>query len=210
MTAEATEAARPVLEVAWAGRALEDAPDSGDLHVFVPFDGGALLAVIDGLGHGPEAARAARAAAEVLAAHAIEPVDQLVQRCHERLRRTRGAVMTLCAVDGRADASTWLAVGNVEAELVHLEPDGGPRRSAIAGRGGVVGYRMPPLRKIELPLRAGDTLVLATDGIRGGFGDRVEPWRAVQDIADRILAEHGKPTDDALVCVARYLQGGGS
>lgn len=207
MTEGATEADPPVLEVASAGRALDGAADSGDLHVFVPFDGGALLAVIDGLGHGPEAARASRAAAEVLASHAIEPVGELVQRCHERLRRTRGAVMTVCAVNSRAGASTWLGIGNVEAELVRFEPGGAPRRTAIAARGGVVGYRIPPLKTTELPLRAGDTLVMATDGIRGGFGDRVEAWRAVQDIADRILAEHGKQTDDALVCVARYLPG---
>ena len=49
----------PLLEWGVATRALEGQSESGDMAVVVPFDHGVLAAAVDGLGHGPEAARAA-------------------------------------------------------------------------------------------------------------------------------------------------------
>jgi len=49
--------------------------------------------------------------------------------------------------------------------------------------------------------------VLATDGIDSGFGRAITAGGTAQDIADRILGEHGKASDDALVVVVRYLPG---
>ena len=57
------------LEVGVAERALEGERRSGDRAVFAAYDGGALVAAIDGLGHGGGAADAADAAAKVLVAH---------------------------------------------------------------------------------------------------------------------------------------------
>src|SRR5216684_479702 len=68
---------------------------SGDRQAVVLFPGGALVAVVDGLGHGELAAVPAETAIEALERYAREPVVALIQRCHERLRGTRGAVMTL-------------------------------------------------------------------------------------------------------------------
>jgi hypothetical protein len=48
--------------------------------------------------------------------------------------------------------------------------------------------------------------VLATDGIRSDFAPTVTPARSPRELADAILAQHGRDTDDALVLVAR-LQG---
>jgi len=47
---------------------------------------------------------AAAAAAEILEGFAGEPVGSLLERCHERLRGTRGAAITLIVVD--ADAAS--------------------------------------------------------------------------------------------------------
>ena len=57
-----------------------------------------------------------------------------------------------------------------------------------------------------IPVRWGDILILATDGIRSDFARDVIVTDPVQRIADRILAEHRKGTDDALVLVSRYLR----
>jgi hypothetical protein len=194
-----------VVDFGWAGAALEG-DESGDLHAVVRFPDGALVAVVDGLGHGPEAAAAARAAACVLEAHAGEPVTDLVERCHEALRRTRGAVMTLASFDSRRSSMTWTAVGNVEAILLRASRAATPPREAILPRGGVVGYQLPPLRASTLPVSAGDTLILATDGIRSAFSHDPDLDRAgPQEIADCLLARYARGTDDALVLVARYL-----
>jgi serine/threonine protein phosphatase PrpC len=196
-----------VIECGSAAAALEG--ESGDVHVVAAFPHGALVAVIDGLGHGPEAAAAARAAASILETHAGEPVTALVERCHEALRKTRGAVMSLASFDARDDASiTWTGVGNVEGFLQRA--DRARPREAIALRGGIVGYHLPTLRAETLAVSPGDTLVMATDGIRSEFSAALAMEGSPQEMADAIFDRYARGSDDALVVVARYLGAGES
>src|SRR3989454_8581110 len=48
--------------------------ESGDLHLIKPVGSGVLVSVVDGLGHGAEAAAAARAAVAALSRYADESV----------------------------------------------------------------------------------------------------------------------------------------
>lgn len=191
---------RTLLDWAWAGSALE--AESGDLHVVAEFPGGVLVAVIDGLGHGVEAAASANAAAGILAAAAGAPLETLMERCHEALRRARGAVMSLARFEG--PSMTWAGVGNVEGVLLRGE-GGRARREAIPLRGGILGYQLPSVRAATVPIAPGDTLILATDGIRSGFGDGLPARATPRALADGILARHARGSDDALVLVARWL-----
>lgn len=195
---------RLVVEWAAQGAALQGEPVSGDVDVVAGFDGGALVALIDGLGHGVEAAEASQEAARVLRAHAGEPPAELVERCHEALRGTRGVAMSVAAFDARTSSMTWVAVGNVEAVLVRARAAGGGRE-AVTPRGGVVGYQLPALRPGVLPVAPGDTLVMATDGIRSAFLGELAPGSSPQGIARAVFSRHARGNDDALVLVARYL-----
>jgi phosphoserine phosphatase RsbX len=194
-----------VIEWAVATLALEGEEESGDLHVVRPYDGGALVAAIDGLGHGPEAAVAARRAAEALEEHHREPVGTLLERCHENLRGTRGAVITLASfADGRM---AWAGVGNIEGTLLRADPEEERPRESVLLAGGVPGHQLPSLRVNELPVSPGDLLVMSTDGVRGGYIDLITVSDPPQKLADRLLEAFGKGTDDALVLVARYTGG---
>jgi serine/threonine protein phosphatase PrpC len=175
----------------------------GDSFVVEERDGGLLAAVIDGLGHGLEAAEAARRAARVLEANAAEPVVTLIERCHAALRRTRGAVMSVASL--RAGELTWTGVGNVEGFLLRWRRTDGPARETINVRGGIVGYQIPQVRATTVPVSEGDTLVMVTDGIRSSFAADLKLPQAPQDMADGLLARHGRGSDDALALVARYL-----
>jgi hypothetical protein len=75
-------------------------------------------------------------------------------------------------------------------------------------RGGVVGFRLPPLQAVVIPVSAGDILIFATDGIRSGFDDGLNIHAPLQHLADTICSQYTKGTDDALVLVARYLGDG--
>jgi hypothetical protein len=167
-----------------------------------------LVAVVDGLGHGAEAATAARAAVATLERHAHESALALVARCHQALAGTRGAVMSLAHFDYRAGIMTWLGVGNVEGILLYANPAEESARATLVTRGGIVGQAVPPLRAATVPVAAGDTLLFASDGIKAGFADRLPGDASPQQWADQILAHHAKGTDDALVLVARYLGAG--
>jgi phosphoserine phosphatase RsbX len=195
------------LPIVWgvSSRAFGAAKETGDLHVVVHGAQSVLVATIDGLGHGREAALAARAAATILEQYDDEPLIELMQRCHEGLRRTRGAVLSMASFDLRASTMTWLGVGNVEGALFRADKSPGRRRDSLVLRGGVVGYRIPTLRGAQHHLGNGDLLIFATDGVRTSFAASSPEGIDVQEIADAILARHGKATDDALVVVVRYL-----
>jgi hypothetical protein len=199
----------PVVEWAVAAQAHPGQDVSGDRHVILETPGNAVAIVIDGLGHGPRAAAAADAAAAALDGHGTEGVAALLRLCHRALRGTRGAVMSLASFDVQAGAMTWLGVGNVMGFLLYAEPEEGRVREVLLVRGGVVGYNLPTLRPVVVPIRPGDTLILATDGVRSSFSTGLDATGPPQKVADRILLQHGRRTDDALVLVARYVGGGG-
>jgi serine/threonine protein phosphatase PrpC len=189
--------------VSW--RALPGERESGDLHVVSPFENGVLIGVVDGLGHGPEAAAAARIAGDVLQAHADESVLALVEQCHTALRKTRGVVLSIASINALDNQMTWTAVGNVEAILFYADRAARPSREVVSVRNGVVGYQLPALRATVRPLMAGDTLVFATDGINDGFSNDMPLDLSPQASASQILNRFGKDNDDALVLVARWL-----
>jgi len=193
------------LELGVAERALPGEYRSGDRAVLVSYEGGALVAAIDGLGHGSDAADAAAAAAEVLTAHPDDEPARLLETCHQALSRTRGAVMTLAWFDIVGRRLSWTGVGNVEGRLVHAGAGPGAPTEGALTKGGVVGYNLPSIRVTSAELLAGDVVILATDGIDSGFARAIAAGAPAQDIADRILADHGKDGDDALVVVVRYL-----
>jgi len=194
----------PLIEWCAAGRALNDGPVSGDLHVAEYFPGGALVAVIDGLGHGPEAAVAAQAAAVALRQQPDETLTVLMTLCHQALRRTRGAVISLASFNAATATVSWLGVGNVAGLFVRRSPGTLAAREGLVARGGVVGYRLPALREAKMPVLRGDLLVMATDGIGSDFNPDVTPDRPVEDIARRILRVHARSNDDALVLAVLY------
>src|ERR671910_828110 len=100
------------LERGIAERALPGESRSGDCGVFVTRADGALVAAIDGLGHGGEAADAAGLAADVLVRHPDDEPAALLERCHAALRRSRGAVVGYNLPDTRV-TSTALRDGDV-------------------------------------------------------------------------------------------------
>src|SRR5688572_26628044 len=65
------------------------------------------LAVIDGLGHGKEAALASRCALEALESRPEEGLAGQMRLCHEALRRTRGAAISLAQLDLEAGTLSW-------------------------------------------------------------------------------------------------------
>ena len=202
----------PLIEWGVATLALPGEAQSGDLHLVKPVGTGVLVAVVDGLGHGAEAATAAQAAVAALERHATESPIALIERCHRALKGTRGVVMSVALFARPERSMTWLGVGNVEGLLLYGDSaarSGSPRTSLVT-RGGIVGSELPRPHPVVLPIAAGDTLIFTTDGIREGFAEALSSEATPQQLADHILARHGKGTDDALVLVARYLGGAGT
>jgi phosphoserine phosphatase RsbX len=179
---------------------------SGDCACIGHTEAGVLVGVVDGLGHGVDAGEAAQRAGVVLEDPGTGMrVSEALRRCHVALRGTRGAVIALAAFPAQAADMEWLAVGNIEGILVRGRT-GRPGREMIVQRPGIVGHHMPPLRSSTLPVRAGDTLVFATDGVRREVAQAVSR-RGTARLAGGVAAlleEFATGNDDALLLTARY------
>jgi negative regulator of sigma-B (phosphoserine phosphatase) len=178
---------------------------SGDLAVFAPYDGGALVATIDGLGHGDAAADAAEAAAAILRERPGERPEILLRRCHDALRSTRGVVATLAWFDLATGGLSWTGIGNVEGRLVRAERGRGDSADSPTLFGGVLGWSLPSVRLVRTELAPGDCVVMATDGVAADFGSSLMPGVPAPEQAERVLASHARGSDDALVVAVRYL-----
>ena len=194
-----------LIEYQTAAATREGEAESGDRYLVEPYAGGVLVGVIDGIGHGSKAAEAARAAVTELKEQASAPLVTLFKSCHERLRLTRGAVLSLASFNAREGTMSWLGVGNVEGLFFRADPMAGRQRERLLLRSGMVGKVLPLLQPDVLPLEPGDLLILATDGVRSEFAFDPRLNGPPQKVANHILAWHQKQSDDALVLVARYL-----
>lgn len=206
----------PHLEVGMAMAPMAGQVTMADRHVVLSRGDSMLVAVIDGIGHGKLAEFAAVEAARTMTDAPTQSLESLVERCHDRLRATRGAVMSLASLDPKRGLLTWLGVGNVAGVVFRrrngtshqhgagLETAEAPHDEYLVLRNGVVGDRLPTLFTRQLQLRHGDTLVFATDGVASEFDQENDFHDTPQNLAERLLNKYAKGTDDALVLVIRY------
>lgn len=190
--------------LAWAAcwTAYPGQARSGDAFLVEPTEAGVLVAVVDGLGHGEEAADVAERALASVYETAGQSPERILSTCHATLHGSRGAVMTVAYVG--PDLLHWVAVGNVDAAVLRPGRLGAPvRQWSVPLRAGVLGDRLPQLRDATVDLSPGDTLVVATDGLSPDFLDGVNPILPPRDMAERLHRTFARGDDDALVLAVR-------
>jgi len=161
---------------------------------------GCRISLIDGLGHGPEAARAAQAALDALEAHPDLAPEASLRACHLALGHTRGAAISVARITADGAHLEFCGVGNAEGVLLHASG----REHMITYRG-IVGATLPRLRTFTHVLPAGWLLAMFTDGVRSRFQVDGVSTRIDADLttaAESILATWARPTDDATVLLA--------
>ena len=162
-----------------------------------------MALAVDGLGHGPEAARAAGLAIDTAEAHAARPLIEIVEECHRRLLPTRGAALSLARWSAPLRRLEWIGVGNVEGLVLQPAAGAGIGRERLLLRSGLVGVNLPLLRVQAVEVPGDGRLIFATDGIGREFDRGLDPSDPPQTLADRILVRSFKGDDDALVLVVR-------
>ena len=177
--------------------------ENGDAYAFVDQAGGCAVLVADGLGHGPQAARASVAAAAVFRrAGALDP-ESYFHAAHEELRGTRGAAVSLCCIFPEQDRLLFAGVGNVEGRI-HLASGS----VGLAPRTGTLGMnpKAPRIELREFAWEPGAILILHSDGLRrhydlATYGDlRKRDPALIAAVLHRDLA---RLRDDATVMVVR-------
>jgi anti-sigma regulatory factor (Ser/Thr protein kinase) len=175
--------------------------ESGDAWLVARQQHAIALMVVDGLGHGPEAAKAARAAVDAVALQpGMRPAAQ-IEVCHAALRPTRGAAQALALLDLPARQLYFAGVGNIGACVI----DGDTRRQMMS-HNGIVGHNMRKVQEFALPCPPGALVILASDGIGTQWDLAQYPGLAACDpaiVAAVLLRDFARGRDDACVLVQR-------
>ncbi|AVV46929.1 ATP-binding protein/SpoIIE family protein phosphatase [Streptomyces sp. ID05-04B] len=144
---------------------------SGDAWTCVRDGDGLTLMMADGLGHGPEAARASAAAVAEARRGAHLPPAELLRRLDGALRGTRGAAVGVARLDLRAGRLRFAGIGNIGARL----REGDSWRHLIS-RPGIVGVHRPAtLPETEADWAADRLLVLHSDGLPSRWAPPADP-----------------------------------
>jgi negative regulator of sigma-B (phosphoserine phosphatase) len=187
---------------AWGAvcRAKQNQSISGDIYVVQEHGEGLVLAaIVDGLGGGEEAARAARAAVQVINEHTDWPLQELMHRSHAALHSTRGAVIGLLRLDQKSYKASYVGVGNIGMQVYSRQ------MIKPISKNGILGFRLPTLLELHYIYDPGDIFVLYSDGVSSRFAldGQIDIRQPPQRIADQILAAYGKHIDDATVVVIK-------
>ena len=169
---------------------------NGDAIVVNRYADGALVAIVDALGHGPRAEEVARLAhAHITESYPSFPEDgavEVMRRLHSVLRGTRGACATVCLIRGTALQAC--GVGNVEMRCVRAS-------IPVVLTPGIVGVQLRQPRGFSGVLPPSAWCFLFSDGVsrRAPFAElsKLTP----QDACQSLMRKHRHSHDDASVIV---------
>ena len=157
--------------------------------------------VVDGLGHGPNAARAARAATEALAAHPAATPAALMKICHGALAATRGAAGAAARIVPTKKHGTFAGVGNIACRVETTA-----ERRQLVSHSGTLGHVLRRVQEFEFTFPAGALLILHSDGLATRWSSADYPGLLGKHaglIAGVLYRDHNRGTDDVTVVVLK-------
>jgi anti-sigma regulatory factor (Ser/Thr protein kinase) len=180
----------------------------GDAWAAVERDGVLTALVVDGVGHGPQAAEASRLAVGWFVDHPGEAPEATMAAFHEALRGSRGAVAGVARIDPAAGTLRWAGVGNVAGLLAAP----GEKERRFVSHGGTLGYSADHIQPFDHPCPPGSLVVLCSDGVATSWSLDGEPGLAAHHpavVAGVLHRDHRRGRDDATVLVVRVRGGAG-
>jgi anti-sigma regulatory factor (Ser/Thr protein kinase)/serine/threonine protein phosphatase PrpC len=164
-----------------------------------------VLMVVDGLGHGSDAAAAAHAATEAVKAHARRGVTELADTVHGALKSTRGAAAALAVVKAGSEKGDFCGVGNVNCVI-----RAGGKTRALVSHNGILGHQVRKFQEFSFPFPRDALLIMHSDGLTAKWTLDEYPGLETREpalIAGVLFRDFRRSTDDASVLVARLVNG---
>lgn len=163
--------------------------------------GGRTLFMVDGLGHGTEAAVAANEAVAQFQRSRHEPPAQIVQAVHQALRHTRGGAVAVARIDPASATVAFAGLGNIAAAVV-----GGGTVRRMVSHNGTAGHNARKVQAFDYPCGPDALLVMHTDGVSTGWA--LEAYPGLQRMHPLLVAgvlyrDFARGRDDATVVAAR-------
>ncbi len=184
-------------------RSLEGPADAcGDTGMYHIGETECFIALVDVLGHGPEAHEVALMADAFLAENYDLPLLDTMQGLHKHLRGTRGAVASMCRLNYATGELSFTGVGNITCRIF------GSEHIRTVPRDGIIGYIMSQPREQVFNLHPGDIVMLYSDGVREHFEAHDQPGLLIgsaEEIVGRVMQFFAKGDDDTSCLVMRYV-----
>jgi len=190
---------RPMLGVAIAPYPGERV--CGDNWSWNASSNGPTIMLVDGSGHGVEAARAAETAVRTFSENADAACEVVVERIHRALAPTRGGAVAVTRIDAAAGVVRFVGVGNISAVLVNA----GKARHMVS-HNGTAGHVAPRIREFTYDFTGEPMVILHSDGLTSRWNLAAYPGLAGEHpslVAGVLLRDHRRGRDDAAVVVMR-------
>ncbi len=187
------------MQIAAIKRALNNAPYCGDECGYWKDGTKTTLCIIDGLGHGEGAEKAAKAAVKYIACHLSESLPEIFTGCDRELHKTRGAAVGIAFIDEEKDELTYAGIGNTRVIVVNS------KNFRLDGDYGIVGCGFKKLTPETVAIGKGAMVIMFTDGLE----ELVDLSRYdllagdVHELAEMILMDWRIERDDAAIMVYR-------
>lgn len=178
---------------------------SGDAYRVLDETAEVATLVVDGLGHGAEAARASQRALSALDDPAAAP-PRLMTSVHQRLVGTRGAAAAAARMDLPRRRGEFCGIGNVSAVVVSAEVASYQR---LGSRPGTLGLNIPTPQSQPFTVPSHGLLLLHTDGIRARWDLTRYPGLLAQPVAVLaavLVRDFWRQRDDATIVALRPRQ----
>jgi anti-sigma regulatory factor (Ser/Thr protein kinase) len=173
----------------------------GDQWAFDPSGQGRTLLVVDGSGHGLQAARAAEAAVKIFAEHVKEDCVPLVERIHRGLAPSRGAALAVARIDASERLIRFVGVGNIAGAVVT-----GTEARQMVSHNGTAGHVAPRIREFAYPFSGAPYVIMHSDGLSNRWRIADYPGLAVCHpslVAAVLFRDFRRGRDDATIVVMR-------
>ncbi|MHB8124140.1 MAG: SpoIIE family protein phosphatase [Desulfitobacteriaceae bacterium] len=171
----------------------------GDAYLIKELPGKVLLAVVDALGHGQMARRAASRTIKLLAGSDGTELDKLLESTHKAITGTVGVVLCIALVDYKLRQLTFAGVGNITIKII------GKKTTEVVLPAGILGYRTDDTLYRVTTISQNDVLIMHTDGILDNYELNPSLLSFPKQMAQALMSGYRRPTDDALVLVATEL-----
>lgn len=177
---------------------------SGDGWCFASEGAQAAFLMADGLGHGPEAAVAAREALRIFSQNPFNALTSLMEQAHATLRGTRGAAVAVARLDPEGSLLRTAGAGNVIIRVVSGVSD-----RTLLSQHGTVGLQISRPQEVTTEWPRHAALVCHTDGVQSRW-----PAKAITPLlghdpalaAALIARDFCRGRDDATVMIVRRRQ----
>lgn len=162
---------------------------------------GLMVMVADGLGHGPMAAAASRAAILHFAAMPASSTVGVMEAVHQVLRPTRGAAVAVAEIDPGAGLLRFCGVGNISGRILTASDE-----KHLISHNGTAGHEMRRAQEFSYEWSEDTWLLLHSDGVATHWRMREYPGLLLHHpgvVAGALYRDGKRGRDDATVVAVR-------